>query len=208
MDPTKLGKVLSLAASDNEAEALRAMQTAKRMLARAGLDFVDLANLVTAPEETGDSEAIDELREKLVLLRREIRQLKAENRRLRGGASVPDLKADAAKTKWWHTPNNWWRHSQVRPAPEHRDWPRRVWKHYYAMPASIWKPELVAGIGAASGVLLVAETDSGALSVSCARRARPNGERYHLSAADVVAVARLASLRMWDAYAQLERRTP
>jgi len=96
MDPTKLGKVLSLAASDNEAEALRAMQTAKRMLARAGLDFVDLANLVTAPEETGDSEAIDELREKLVLLRREIRQLKAENRRLRGGASVPDLKADAA----------------------------------------------------------------------------------------------------------------
>jgi len=119
-----------------------------------------------------------------------------------------DLKADAAKTKWWHTPNNWWRHSQVRPAPEHRDWPRRVWKHYYAMPASIWKPELVAGIGAASGVLLVAETDSGALSVSCARRARPNGERYHLSAADVVAVARLASLRMWDAYAQLERRTP
>ena len=119
--------------------------------------------------------------------------------------SRADLKADAAKQKWWHTPHNWWRTSQTRPAPEHRDWPRRVWKHYYAMPAAIWKPELLEAIGPASGVLLVTDRD-GRLDVHCARRAKPNREHYYLTPADVVAVARLASLRMWDAYAELESR--
>lgn len=89
MDPSKFAKVLSLAASDNEAEALRAIQTAKRMLAGVGLDFVDLANLVTRPGGGHEAETVDALRETIALLRRENRQLKGENRRLRAGSSIP-----------------------------------------------------------------------------------------------------------------------
>jgi hypothetical protein len=95
MDPRKFGKILSLAASDNEAEALRALHVAKRMLDGAGLDFVDLAHLVTTTED-GDSEAIAELQERLALLRRENRQLRGENRRLRSAtpASAPEGSRD------------------------------------------------------------------------------------------------------------------
>jgi chromosome segregation ATPase len=91
MDALKFGKILSLAASDNEAEALRAIQAAKRMLTAAGLDFVDLANLATAPAEIEESGALADLREKLLQLRRENRQLKGENRRLRASRPIPEL---------------------------------------------------------------------------------------------------------------------
>jgi len=81
-------KVLSLAASDNEAEPARAMQIAKRMLEAAGLDFVDVANLIVEPAACAESEAIETLRDKLAQLRRESRQLKSENRHLRSGSSA------------------------------------------------------------------------------------------------------------------------
>ena len=59
--------------------------------------------------------------------------------------SRADLKADARKDKWWRSltwdeatakgydTSNWnpWAHR------EPRDWPRKVWKHYYALPAAI-----------------------------------------------------------------------
>jgi hypothetical protein len=59
--------------------------------------------------------------------------------------SRADFKRDAAKDKWWHRIPveeararglDWWTHR------EHDDWPRKVWKHYFAMPREIWKPEL------------------------------------------------------------------
>ncbi|WP_173979047.1 hypothetical protein [Magnetospirillum sp. UT-4] len=98
MDPTKFGKILSLAASDNEAEALRALQVAKRMLDGAGLDFVDLAHLATSTEEGGEAEAIAELQESLARIRRENRLLKVENRRLRTAtpATAPECARDVA----------------------------------------------------------------------------------------------------------------
>jgi chromosome segregation ATPase len=65
------------------------------MLAAAGIDFVDLANLATAPAEPQESEALADLREKLLQLRRENRQLKGENRRLR--VSPPVLKLGGAR---------------------------------------------------------------------------------------------------------------
>ncbi|KAG1254471.1 hypothetical protein G6F68_010834 [Rhizopus microsporus] len=39
---------------------------------------------------------------------------------------------------------------------ELREWPRQVWKHYYALPAEIWTDELLDCLGSpASGVLLL-----------------------------------------------------
>ena len=113
--------------------------------------------------------------------------------------SRADLKADRDKNKWWQQR---WRNQGPT-----LEWPERVWKHYYAMPADIWKPDLVAELPSkASGVLLLSDYDEGGVVVKCERRAKPRRDAYRLTAADVVDIARLANLRMWDAYKLIEKR--
>jgi hypothetical protein len=137
--------------------------------------------------------------------------------------SRADLKADRKKDKWhsfgaraergdgsWYYP--------LMP----REWPRKTWKHYYAMPAAIWRDDLLDHCGRASGVLLLREPVEGrqesfaalregwkwtpSLWYRVLRAAKPCRDNAPISAADAVAIARLASLRMWDAYAERDRR--
>lgn len=134
--------------------------------------------------------------------------------------SRADLKADARKDKWWHQQIV----GQPRKIDEHnhdgrlvrrrhvyaqkfsfRNWPPRVWKHYYALPAEIWDDSLLDSLGSpASGVLLLADVN-GALRITCRRPAKPCRDADRLPPAAAVDIARLASLRMWDAYQQLDR---
>lgn len=116
--------------------------------------------------------------------------------------SRADLKADRRKDKWrecvpWG--------SQAE--PRHLDWPRGVWKHYFAMPEDIWKPELVEFMSPCSGVLLVRGGITSAprfWRVKCARRARANNSAPPASPDAIVNLARLAGFRMWDTYEKLE----
>lgn len=125
--------------------------------------------------------------------------------------SRSDLKADAKKDKWWRALSygqaadrgrdvsrwNPWEH---REPAEH---PRKVWKHYYALPKEIWTPDLFDCLPSkSSGVLLVTDRD-GKIEVSCARRATPNKDAYRLTSQNVMDIARLANLRMWDSYYRL-----
>jgi|GEM_PF-1026902 len=146
--------------------------------------------------------------------------------------SRADLKADAKKEKWWHREylGQWpsvselrhsklsnelvevRRHRKSRYRSTPKDWPRKVWKHYYALPKDIWHPELFAALPSAqSGVLLLDRegyprpVDAG-MRVECVRRATPNRDAPSIGPAAAVDIARLASLRMWDAYARLEQR--
>lgn len=115
--------------------------------------------------------------------------------------SRADLRADIKKDKWWKS-RPWSRHHyQTSTAPERtrREWPERIWKHYYAMPSAMWTPALLDAIPAVSGVLLIAP--SGYVKVM--RMAKPNRDAKPISAADAVDVARLAGLRMWDALVEL-----
>lgn len=130
--------------------------------------------------------------------------------------SRADLKADAKKDKWWRhltfgeaeqrglDTRRWnpWEHR------EQRQWPHKVWKHYYAMPREIWKPELADCLGSpASGVILLQEShhDPCMVIASVERRAKPNRDADKISPAAAIDIARLASLRMWDSYEKLER---
>lgn len=120
--------------------------------------------------------------------------------------SRADFKADAKKDKWWEHQNYWTRGAELPRIP--RQWPRKVWKHYYAMPAEIWKPELAEFLPSKnSGVILLAESDTMRSGVRAFvhRRALPCRDADRISPGDAVDIARLASLRMWDAFDKLEK---
>lgn len=121
--------------------------------------------------------------------------------------SRADLKVDARKDKWWKR-TAMWGYGEDRPPPVHRDWPPKVWKHYYALPRAIWKPELMDVLASsASGVILLDEQHRSHLPLiaSVERRAKPNPEAKPINATGVADIARLASLRMWDAFKDVER---
>lgn len=129
--------------------------------------------------------------------------------------SRADLKADARKDKWWHRfgavyggvgPDG--RTLWKTPDPAARPWPPKVWKHYYALPKDIWTPELLDCLPSKnSGVLLLApgqNPDVMPVVVSVARRCTPNKDATKLQPQHVMDIARLANLRMWNAYEQLD----
>jgi hypothetical protein len=118
--------------------------------------------------------------------------------------SRTDLRADIEKDKWWHYPfGGHWRHEEAKRV--RLDWPPKVWKHYYAVPAEIWHEGLLAEIPAFSGVLTLRSVEPyqwrnqvGPLyAVKTVRRAKPNSQADKISAADAVNIARLASIRYW-----------
>jgi len=97
----KLAKVLALAASDNDSEALHALRTAKRLLEAEGSDFVGLAGrLASAPDWGGGLEVIEDLEDTVFDLRAELRALRGENERLKAemtGAARAGGLAEAAE---------------------------------------------------------------------------------------------------------------
>lgn len=120
-----------------------------------------------------------------------------------------DLKADAKKNKWVHY-QSCAEAFAARDKPFEKkiqvEWPRKVWKHYYAMPEEIWTDDLMNKLGSpASGVLLLSDPD-GQLRIHCRRPAKACRDAEKLSPASAVNIARLASLRMWDAYQKLDEK--
>lgn len=115
--------------------------------------------------------------------------------------SRSDLKADTAKDKWWKPLMRWGDARLV----ERMTHPRRIWKHYYALPKDVWKTEWLELVRPESGVLIVGCMKPGGMGhMECVRRATPDRTAYTCTAEDLMGIARLASLRMWDARKALE----
>lgn len=115
--------------------------------------------------------------------------------------SRADLKADARKDKWYYA-WNWRTDGRYDPAlRKPRLWPSRVWKHYYCMPRDIWEPQLLDYLPSpTSGVLLMFEDkSSGDFRIKVERMAKPDRQADRIRAEDAIDIARLASLRMWNA---------
>lgn len=122
--------------------------------------------------------------------------------------SRADFKADAAKDKWWHRHYGEWNYSSGRQefTSTRLDWPPKVWKHYYAIPREIWKPELAEAVSPKSGILLVSRPKGhGVVSVWSERRCTPNKDAGKISPAQALDIARLANIRMWAAFDDLAR---
>lgn len=116
--------------------------------------------------------------------------------------SRADLKADFHKDKWIEFgPLQF---NQKRNELPRKLWPRQVWKHYYAVPEGIWTDDLLPNLGSQnSGVLIIREGKRGAVSIRSHKKTVANKEAKKLTAEQVLDVARLASLRLWNAYDDL-----
>ncbi len=114
--------------------------------------------------------------------------------------SRADLRADAKK--WFHRWNaqldGAWG-SYIDGNRRRREWPAKVWKHFYCVPREIWTPDLLNEIAPVSGVLLIGKN-----GIQCERKSKPCRDADKLNAEDAIDIARLASLRMWDAFDALE----
>ena len=119
--------------------------------------------------------------------------------------SRSDLKADAKKDKWWHRGYDVGAQEYVEKKLEH---PRKVWKHYYVMPAEIWSDDLYEAIPANSGVIVLKEGHSVQYGKVCGasllRRAKPNRDAYVLNKHQVMNIARLLQYRTWVALRKLD----
>lgn len=117
--------------------------------------------------------------------------------------SRADLKREREKDKWWVRHHCW-----GKEGPEQLlGFPPKVWKHYFALPREIWKPELEQILPSPnSGILLLQDSPHVAsdISVHCMRRAKPNRDCSRLTPADALDVARLANMRYYEACAELE----
>ena len=119
--------------------------------------------------------------------------------------SRPDFRADKKKSKWYTHQRGWFVDGvwQQRP-PIKREWPRRIWKHFYAIPAEVWRDDLLEHAQPNSGILLISEPEYGDQGVRVLRQAVYNSEAKPLLPEEVMQIARLATLRLWDAYKRLE----
>lgn len=114
--------------------------------------------------------------------------------------SRADLKADRHKDKWVRLPQ--W--PQTGP-PVPREWPRRVWKHYYCIAEPIWKPELLEHVGPRSGVFTVRIGENGyGGGITVRRKCKANPDAKPATMQEIVKLAYLANVRMHEAYRRMD----
>jgi hypothetical protein len=111
--------------------------------------------------------------------------------------SYADLVRDVNKTKWW---------ARQQGARAPLDHPPRVWKHWYAISEQAWRDGAFTSLPSASGVVIWRDgtgqvsqrwSKAGLLVI---RKPKPSKDAKPLSAVEVMDIARLASLRLWDEY--------
>lgn len=105
--------------------------------------------------------------------------------------SRQDFKQDQDKSKWWQL-RPWSRRTQ---APLRREWPDKVWKHYYVLPEAIYTEDLLEHVSQQSGILVF----DARMRFTVKRLAKPCRDAKPISPGDAIDIARLASLRMWAA---------
>lgn len=117
--------------------------------------------------------------------------------------SRADLKIDADKDKWIGRRPTTWPRGEPRPPGEPLTHPRRIWKHYYALPRSIWTDELEKCIQPTSGVILIGESSDRPVS-RIHRQAKPSKNADKISLEDLCQIARLATVRMFAAQDEID----
>lgn len=119
--------------------------------------------------------------------------------------SRADFKCDAKKDKWWSHYDreidgafvDWANNGRPR---NKREWPQKVWKHYFVMPKEIWDDSLIEFLPSQNcGVLLIGE-HQGEISIQLKKMAKPNTKADKIAPETCVDIGRLAAFRMWESF--------
>ena len=118
--------------------------------------------------------------------------------------SFADLKRDQGKDKWWKGAE--W----LPGGRERREWPPKVWKHWYVVSESAWceGAAMMCSASNSSGFAIFCDGSGlvqsfkgrGAATLHIARNPKPNREAKPIGAAEAIDIARLASIRLWEEY--------
>lgn len=87
---------------------------------------------------------------------------------------------------------------------ERKDWPDKVWKHIYVMPEEVWNRDLLEHIPEKSGVVLIYGSYKRPFFQEV-RRPVINKNAIVLTDRQVMDIARLANIRMWQTYHDIEK---
>lgn len=121
--------------------------------------------------------------------------------------SKSDLFADLVKDKWfqnWDYKIDGPRTGDYRERQRKREWPKKVWKHYYVMPSYIWDDKFLEKLPNKSGIMLINEET---MAIKVIRKSSPNKDAKQIDAEDAIDIARLISLRMWNMVRQNNSKT-
>lgn len=167
-------------------------------MGRALNEFFQRKHLIIVPETYWTGYECD-----LLIVTPEMRIIDVEIK-----ISRADFRKDYSKDKWFHhwdydIDGEWNNRSQD--LRRRRELPQRVWKHYFAIPKELWKPEMVDELPSKScGVILLSELGS-KVFCECARKATPDKNAEKIGPEAAIDLGRLASLRMWDALNNVHR---
>lgn len=133
----------------------------------------------------------------ILIVRNDLRLMEVEIK-----VSRSDLKADKHKDKWKKYAGTW-AYGQPEPTPVQLTHPTKIWKHYYALPRDIWKPELIEDINPCSGIILIGmHTDyydrECGVWATIERQAKPNKEAKAISAYEAIDIARIQNMKYWQ----------
>jgi hypothetical protein len=114
--------------------------------------------------------------------------------------SRADFNRDAKKEKWFRYP------TALGDGKTRVQFPEKIWKHYFAMPAEIWNDEMMFKMPSTrSGILLLHRNADGRIRATVRERASINPDAEKLQPEQCLNIARLANMRMWNAYETLRR---
>lgn len=134
----------------------------------------------------------------LLLVRTDLRLMDIEIK-----ISRSDLKADAKKDKWFDcVPMTRLFNAEAIRTP--RTHPRRIWKHYYCLPESIWNDDLLSEIQPASGIIIMRDhRDHPGCYLK--RQAKPAKDAERITTEELSDIARVQSRRMWESFDEVDR---
>ena len=133
----------------------------------------------------------------LLVVRKDLRLIDIEVK-----ISCHDFRQDKFKDKWLvpsdYTGCSRWPAAGLVYGINEPKWPRRIWKHYYALPEIVWKNELLTHIPVTSGILWMRKRTDGSVGIHVHRNAKPNKKADRVTLEEVIDIARACSLRYWD----------
>lgn len=118
--------------------------------------------------------------------------------------SRQDFKNDRKKHKWKGRKKEFYTEDDLGKTKrivewEIKDWPNKIYKHYFALPETVWSDDLLEFLPSDKcGIILLSEGGN----IYVHKKAKTNSKAPKATIDDINNIARLTSLRYWNMYSK------